>query len=255
MKQLIIISLSSILFVRCATIFNTPYQEITIEADQKEAKIYVDNQYKGDSYVTTKVKRKDNHVIKVEKFGFNDEFYNLKNVTDGKWLIADGVACFAVVGIPALLVDLANGSAKKFPESHIKIPLKPSEFILQTTQNDKANKFYEQTVSKNLTEEEAWSLISEIVTNYFDNIETLDGKTGYIKTDWYAQSFGNATVRSRIIITKGGVDPLKYRIKLVSEVATANNVSIKADEQFKEWDRILNKYSELINEFQRRLGN
>jgi hypothetical protein len=43
--------------------------------------------------------------------------------------------------------------------------------------------------------------------------------------------------------------------KLVSEQAGQANASVKSDELFKEWDRVLKKYKEFIHEIQTRLGN
>lgn len=249
LPALLIVSILSL--NSCATIVNTPYQKITVESDHKDARIYINNQYKGDGYVVEKVRRKYDHVIKVEKFGFEEEYYQLENSFNMTWLPV-GIITIPVIGG---IVDLSNGSVKEFKDDFVKITLKQSDFYLQSSQTDLANKYYEQTVSEELTADEALKLINRIITSYFDNIETLDSKTGYVKTAWYAQSFNNVTVRTRVIVTNSGDEPLKYRIKLISEIAKGTNVSIKADQEFREWDRTLNKYSELINEFQTRLGN
>ena len=104
-------------------------------------------------------------------------------------------------------------------------------------------------------EDDAWKLLSQIITTYFDVIEVTDKNTGYLRTAWVVQTFKQKTIRTRIIIKLASTDPLAYKIKLVSEVANAGQVSVKSDELFKEWDRILRKYQEVIHEVQTRLGS
>jgi hypothetical protein len=48
---------------------------------------------------------------------------------------------------------------------------------------------------------------------------------------------------------------LAYKIKLISEVANSEKVSVKSDEMFMDWDRVLRKYREIIREAQTRLGS
>lgn len=105
------------------------------------------------------------------------------------------------------------------------------------------------------SELEAWKLISQIVTNQFDVIEVTDRETGYLRTAWVIQHFKKNTVRSRMIVKLGSNDPLTYRVKLVSEQAGQPDASVKSEELFKEWDRVLKKYKEVIREIQTRLNN
>ncbi len=105
------------------------------------------------------------------------------------------------------------------------------------------------------TELEAWKLISQIITSYFDMIEVTDRETGYLRTAWTVQTFKQKTVRTRMIVKLGSSEPLTYKIKLVSEGANAPQTSVKSDELFKEWDRVLRKYKEVIHEIQTRLGS
>lgn len=104
-------------------------------------------------------------------------------------------------------------------------------------------------------EDDAWRLLSQIITTYFDVIEVTDKSTGYLRTAWVTQTFKQKTIRTRIIVKLASTEPLAYKIKLVSEYANAANVSVKNDELFKEWDRVLRKYREVIHEATSRLGN
>ncbi len=104
------------------------------------------------------------------------------------------------------------------------------------------------------TEDKAWKLLSEIITGYFDVLEVTDKSTGYIRTSWNIQSFKNVTIRTRVIIKTSSADnSLKYKVKIISEMADKPNVSAKDDEKFKPWDRVLKKYNDLVPELQNRL--
>jgi hypothetical protein len=105
------------------------------------------------------------------------------------------------------------------------------------------------------SEVDAWKLLSQIITSYFDVIEVTDRETGYLRTSWVAQTFKQRTIRTRMIVKLGSSDPLTYKIKLVSEYSNAAQTSVKNDEMFKEWDRVLRKYKEVIHEIQTRLGS
>ena len=48
-------------------------------------------------------------------------------------------------------------------------------------------------------------------------------------------------------------DPLTFKVKLVSESSGIPMVSVKSDELYKEWDRVLRSYSDVIGEFQARI--
>jgi hypothetical protein len=105
------------------------------------------------------------------------------------------------------------------------------------------------------SEIDAWKLLSQIITTYFDVIEVTDRETGYLRTSWVVQTFKQRTIRTRMIVKLGSTDPLTYKVKLVSEQANSPQMSVKNDEYFKEWDRVLRKYKEVIYEIQTRLSN
>jgi hypothetical protein len=108
-------------------------------------------------------------------------------------------------------------------------------------------------IKTNKPETEAWKLISQIITSYFDIIEVTDRETGYLRTSWVVQTFKQNTIRTRMIVKLGNSDPLTYKVKLISEQSGMSQTSVKSDELFKEWDRILRKYKEIVNEIQTRL--
>ena len=89
--------------------------------------------------------------------------------------------------------------------------------------------------------------------NHRDVIEVTDQATGYLRTGWNVwQRNGGRVIRTRVIVKQSSTTPLKYSIKLQSEYAPPGT-SIKDDERFQPWDRILLTYKDLINEAQSRL--
>jgi len=103
------------------------------------------------------------------------------------------------------------------------------------------------------SEDEAWKLISRIITNSFDVIQVTDKTTGYMCTAWVVKNFKAATIRTRLIIKTGSSDPLTYKAKLVSEIAPAGTAA-NADESFRQWDRLLRSFENVVSELQSRLG-
>jgi hypothetical protein len=146
-----------------------------------------------------------------------------------------------------------TGASLNVPETKF-IQMHVDDAFDASVKNDYANKDFEQEIDPKFSESEAWKILSQIITSYFDNIEMADKETGYLKTSWQTKSFQKITVRTRIILKQSSTKPLKYRIKIVSEYAEGSEQSVKNDDKFKEWDRILKKYEPLIGEFQARLS-
>ncbi len=199
-------------------------KEVKFSASEPDAKIYVNNKFVANGQFVVTVLTNHCVIVRVEKPGFligTVEFCNKPNV-----------------------------------------PLPPKTYFLQMEKDD-SHEASEASDVANIDieiktrkpEAEAWKLLSQIITSYFDVIEVTDKETGYMRTAWVIQSFKQRTVRSRVIIKLGTTDPLTYKIKLVSEFASGTQISAKNDELYKEWDRVLRKYRELIREVQTRLGS
>lgn len=132
---------------------------------------------------------------------------------------------------------------------HLILPT--DEAFISSVQSDQANINF--TIETSKPEADAWKVLSQITMNYFDNIELADKETGYIRTSWNLKNFLNNTIRTRIIVKQADISPLKYSIKLVSEYSGEAKTSVKEDEAYLPWDRILNTYKDVISEFQSRL--
>ena len=197
-------------------------KEIKFSVSEPDAKIYVDGKLMGSGQLVITVPAYACVVVKVEKLSYltgTVEFCNKPDFTP--------------------------------PPKSYYYQMEKDDAYDASEATDMANIDIEIRTTK--TEVEAWKLLSQIITSYFDVIEVTDRETGYLRTSWVVQSFKQQTVRTRIIVKLGQSDPLTYKIKLVSEVAGSGQASVKSDELFKEWDRILRKYREVIHEIQTRL--
>ena len=197
---------------------------VRFSASEPDARIFVDGKLMGSGQMLITVPAYACVVVKVEKTGYltgNIEFCNKPDFTP--------------------------------PPKTYYYQMEKDDAYDASEATDVANVDIEIKTTK--PEIEAWRLLSQIITSYFDVIEVTDRETGYLRTAWNVQSFKQTTVRTRIIVKLGETDPLTYKIKLVSEYANKPQISVKSDELFREWDRILRKYREVIHEIQTRVGN
>jgi hypothetical protein len=170
-------------------------------------------------------------------------------------IIVPGYTCLAVkiekTGFLVGKVEFCNKPGFAPPPKIYQFTLEKDDAYDASTATDISNVDIEVKSTKSQTE--AWKLISQIVTTYFDAIETTDKETGYMRTAWVVKSFKQSLIRTRLVVKSGGGSGASYKIKLISEISTVPNASVKNDEQFKEWDRVLRKYKDVISEIQSRL--
>lgn len=193
-------------------------KRISVSADPT-AKMFVDGKQVSSGSAKIVIAKKSTVNVRVEKVGFITEERNYSNNRKVELPRTDYIR---------LSVDDAYESSYS---------------------TDVANRDIEVKTRKG--EEEAWKLLNQIVTNYFDVIEASDRSTKYLRTAWTLKNFVAATVRTRVIV-KPGNDPATYKIKIVSEIAPPGT-SVKEDERFREWDRLLRVYEPTVTEVQSRL--
>ncbi|HTX89380.1 MAG TPA: hypothetical protein VMC08_10350 [Bacteroidales bacterium] len=191
---------------------------------ESDAKIYVDGKLMGTGQLDIVIPAYACVTVKVEKTAFLTE-----------------------------TITFCNKQNYAPPPKNYYCQLKRDDAYDASEASDMANIDIEIKTTK--PEIEAWKLISEIITSYFDVIEVTDRETGYLRTSWVVQTFEKNTIRTRMIVKLGSSDPLTYKIKLVSEYSGQPGTSVKSDELFHEWDRILRKYKEIIHEIQSRLAS
>ena len=170
--------------------------------------------------------------------------------------ILDG-ACVEVIiersGFVRIVKNFCNQNNMQAPPVNDHIVLKVDEAYTSSIQSDQANVNFSITVGSTKTPEDAWKIMNGIVTNYFDVIEMADKETSYLRTAWSMKNFPNNTIRTRVIVKPGNTGSLQYVVKIQSESSGAANTGAKDDEKFKEWERLLNTYKDVISEMQARL--
>ena len=142
------------------------------------------------------------------------------------------------------------------PPMDDNVTLKQDDSYAASVASDQANVNVTIEVGKTYIEEGAWKLLSSIVLTHFDVLENSDSQTGYLRTAWQIKSWGDnneVVIRTRIIVKRSNDSPLRYSVKIVSERNKMAGVSIKEDENFVAWDRLLNTYKDVISEAQSRL--
>lgn len=119
---------------------------------------------------------------------------------------------------------------------------------------DIANKFFIIKAKDELTEMDVWKRIVNVAINHFENIETMDKDAGWIKTAWVYDDFPGQSVRTKLEIRSqySTDDKLTYKVKVYSEISESNT---KKDEAFEQYDRVLRKYNDLVNELQTTIGH
>lgn len=201
-------------------------KKVEISTSEHDAKIYANGKEMGSGAITIIVPSHAQITVEVKKSGFltkRQVFYNMKEQPKPP---------------KAFYFDLQEDDAY---EASLKI--------------DQANVDFAIVVNDKMSVTDAWKLATQIVTDYFDAIEVSDKETSYMRTSWNVQTFRQNTVRTRFIIKLGDSEPLTYKVKLVSEYSGEAGTSVKADEKYHEWDRVLRKYKNIINDFSTRLGD
>jgi len=120
---------------------------------------------------------------------------------------------------------------------------------------DLANRFFDVTVRKGMTEDEVWKRLMNIAVRNFENIEVRDQAAGWIRTAWSSTFFPQQTVRTRMEIQLqfAGNDELSYRVRISSEIADKDCGN--HSQCFVRYDRLLKRYEQLITELQTTLGS
>ncbi len=142
------------------------------------------------------------------------------------------------------------------PPLEDNVTLKQDDSFAASVASDQANVNVTVEPGAKFKEEQAWKLLSSIVLTYFDVLENSDSQTGYLRTAWQIKSWGDnneVVIRTRIIVKRSNDSPLRYSVKIVSERNKSAGVSVKEDENFMPWDRLLNTYKDVISEAQSRL--
>jgi hypothetical protein len=162
-------------------------------------------------------------------------------------------------GFVRYVKNYCNQANMQEPPTADFLEMQVDEAYTSSVSSDLANVRITVPVKVGLAPEDAWKILSSIITGYFDILETVDYNTGYLTTAWQVQNFQSSIIRTRVIVSSGGnSNQVAYAVKLISQEAFLdgkNPVTVKDDEKFQDWARILKKYDGLIQEIQARLQN
>lgn len=150
-------------------------------------------------------------------------------------------------GLFAKDVEFCNKGLTKLPKAHF-IELQKDEAWEASVATDIAN--VDINLRPKKSQAEVWRAINSLVLQYIDAIEVSDKDNFYLRTAWVSQNFNSGIVRSRIIVKTAGNE--QFSIKIISEKGEPGT-SVKDDEDFKAYDRVLRKYAKIIDELQSRL--
>jgi len=198
-------------------------KKVQLSVSETDAEIYIDGKLMGKGNTEVLILSNSCVTVKIVKVGFLKE-----------------------------KITFCNKKNSATPPKTYYVEMKRDDAYDASVQTDIANIDIELKTTKD--EKEAWKLISMIITSYFDVIEVTDRETGYLRTSWVIQTFKQNTIRTRLIVKLGDTDPLTYKVKLVSEESRAPGTSVKSDELYREWDRVLRKYGNVFDELQSRLN-
>ncbi|VAV85737.1 hypothetical protein MNBD_BACTEROID02-35 [hydrothermal vent metagenome] len=202
------------------------------------------------------------HVFGKKKIDFGCSVTDAEIFVNGKLLgkgnmelLVPNKGCIMVIvkriGYLTERIEFCNKKSMPKPPRTYYLEMRRDDSFDASIQTDIANVDIElkSTMGKTKT----WKLINQIVLSYIDVIEMTDKETGYLRTSWSLKTFIQNTVRTRIIIKESSSDPLIFKVKLVSESSGMPMTSVKSDELYKEWDRVLRSYSNIISELQARI--
>ncbi|PCE66295.1 hypothetical protein [Sediminicola luteus] len=216
----------------------------------------------GVFFVATSAMAMDAEVLGKKKIDFGTSEPDAKIYVNGKMLgkgsielVVPSNDCITVVvkkvGFLTEKIEYCNTKNMPKPPKTDYVELRRDDSFDASIQTDIANVGIE--LKSTIPKDRAWKLINQIVLSYIDVIEMTDKETGYIRTAWSQKTFIQNTVRTRVIVKEVNDDPLTFKVKLVSEASGMPMTSVKNDELFKEWDRVLRSYSGMIPELQARI--
>ena len=197
-------------------------KKVSISCSESDAKIFLDGRFIGYGSMMLNLPKNSCGVVLISKTGYVNQS-----------------------------LTFCNSKRYAKPPKAFHVSLKRDDSYDASKQTDLAN--VNMGINTKYSEDKAWKLISQIVTSYFDIVEIADKDTGYLRTAWVVKRFSQNTIRTRVIVKLSSVEPLSYKIKLVSEQSGGANTSVKQDELFSSWDRVLKTYSGLVEEIQNRL--
>ncbi len=147
---------------------------------------------------------------------------------------------------------------KTNPKNTVLYTLEEDEAMANSSGGDdgagaEANKWFDVTCRKGLSEDVIWKRLISVAINYFDNIQVRDKAAGWIKTEWKPTIFKNQVVRTQMEVRMSFTDEdvVSYRVRIATEIKDKN---CRGNQCYHRYDRVLNKFAPLIQELQTTVG-
>lgn len=200
-------------------------KKITINVIPETANIYIDGQNVGTGSYQVKFDRNtDFYVVKVEAPGYITKTYRLRKDNPKKTIL------YTLPEDEAMLASVGSEDGV-----------------------DLANRWFDVTCRKGLTEDKIWKRLMSVCTNYFDNIEVRDKSAGWIKSSWRITPFRYQTVRTRLEVRMSFIDDetISYRARIIVE---KKDNDCRGENCYKKYDRVLRTFEPMIQELQTSVG-
>ena len=132
--SIIIISIISLFtFFSCATILTGSKQGVGISSSPSNAKVSIDGRYVGTTPLSLKLKRNDNHVIKINLKGYQPYQIQVTKGTNFTMFAGDVI----LTGLIGLAVDYADGDIYALTPNNITATLGQSSKMSLVNKKDK----------------------------------------------------------------------------------------------------------------------
>lgn len=225
MKKFIALFVLIVLGGQFMDAFSFGPKKMTINVMPETANIYIDGQMVGTGTYQVKFdKNTDFYVVKLEAPGYITKTYRL---------------------------------LKSNPKSTVLYTLPEDEAMLASIGSedgvDLANRWFDVTCRKGLSEDQIWKRLMSVCTNYFDNIEVRDKAAGWIKSGWRLSNFKEQTVRTRLEVRMSftGEDVITYRVRVSVQKKDSD---CRGENCYKPYDRVLRTFEPMIQELQTSVG-
>lgn len=200
-------------------------QKKTIHVVPEEAKIFVDGNEVGNGSYTV-------------KFNRSTDFFMLR---------------FEHTGYITRHVKLMKNN----PNKTISYTLEEDEAMLNSVGGegmDIANRWFDVTCKKGLTEDVVWKRLMNIAVSHFENVEVRDKAAGWIKTGWRTTVFKHQVVRTRmeVRLSFSEENELSYRARISSEIKERDCIG---NQCYTQYNRVLKQYETVIQDLQTTIGS
>ncbi len=118
MKKIFLFALLSITLNSCATIISGAKQNVQISSSPSQATVIIDSIEVGKTPLKTKLKRKHNHIVRLELEGYEPYEIELKRKFNA-WIIANAF----IGGAIGVIVDLSTGSFYYLSPKEVNVEL------------------------------------------------------------------------------------------------------------------------------------